>query len=144
AALRRRGAVCGSISLLLRFARDEALRPSAMRVVDTLDASLETLRERIAQLGVQVERRFDGSGEMIGDSEQLRRVFGNLIGNALDAMEEARTPAPALTLPRGGTPPGPGVGGTTRDNGPGIDAETAPRFFEPFFTSRSNGTGLGL
>src|SRR4029453_13114228 len=85
-ALEELGRVERSISHLLRFARDEALRPSAMRVVDTLDASLETLRERIALLGVQVERRFDGSGEMIGDSEQLRRVFGNLIGNALDAM----------------------------------------------------------
>jgi signal transduction histidine kinase len=31
-----------------------------------------------------------------------------------------------------------------RDNGPGIDAATAQKVFEPFFTSRSNGTGLGL
>jgi signal transduction histidine kinase len=143
-ALEELGRVERSISHLLRFARDEALRPSPMRVVDALDASLETLRERIARLGVQVERRFDGPGEMTGDSEQLRRVFGNLIGNALDAMEEAGTPAPALTLATGRNLAGTEVWVSIRDNGPGIDAETATRIFEPFFTSRSNGTGLGL
>jgi len=133
-----------SISHLLRFARDEPFRPRPIRMVDALEASLETLRDRIARLHVQVERRFDGASEMTGDPDQLRRVFGNLIGNALDAMEEARTAAPALTLASGRNLAGTDVWVSIRDNGPGIDAATATRIFEPFFTSRSNGTGLGL
>jgi signal transduction histidine kinase len=133
-----------SIAHLLRYARDEALRPSPMRLTDTLDASLETQRERIARLGVRVERQFDGAGEMAGDPEQLRRVFGNLIGNALNAMEEAHTPAPALTLTTGQSLAGTDVWVSIRDNGPGIEPETAKRIFEPFFTSRADGTGLGL
>jgi signal transduction histidine kinase len=133
-----------SIAHLLRFARDEALRPCPMRLTDVLDASLETQRERIDRLGVRVERQFDGVGEMVGDPEQLRRVFGNLIGNALDAMEEARTAAPSLTLTTGQNLAGSDVWVSIRDNGPGIEPETAKRIFEPFFTSRANGTGLGL
>ncbi len=133
-----------SVSHLLRFARDEALRPAPLRVTDVLDAATETLRERIARLGVRVERRFDGDGAMVGDAEQLRRVFGNVIGNALDAMEDGRTATPTLTLATGRNLAGTDVWVSIRDNGPGMDAETARRIFEPFFTSKPNGTGLGL
>ena len=43
-------------------------------------------------------RRLDTEGRMRGDPEKLRRVLINLIGNALDALEEAGTPAPALSI----------------------------------------------
>src|SRR5262245_48128057 len=133
-----------SITHLLRFARDEALRPCSMQVADAVDSSLGTFRDRIARLGVRVERRFDGDGSMVGDPEQLRRVFGNLIGNALDAMEEAHTAAPTLTVASGRNLAGSDVWVSIKDNGPGMDQEQARRVFEPFFTSKSNGTGLGL
>jgi signal transduction histidine kinase len=143
-ALDELGRVERSISHLLRFARDEPLRLVPMRLVDTLDGSLETLRDRVARLGVKIERRLDGDGDMVGDPEQLRRVFGNLVGNALDAMEEAHTATPTLVLATGRNLAGTDVWVSIRDNGPGIDAATAARVFEPFFTSRANGTGLGL
>src|SRR5262245_23855742 len=109
-----------SISHLLRFARDEPLHPCEMRIGEGLDGSLETLRDRIGRLGVKVERRFDGNGEMVGDPEQLRRVFGNLLGNALDALEEGRTAAPMLTVSTGQNLAGTDVWVSVRDNGPGM------------------------
>jgi signal transduction histidine kinase len=115
-----------------------------MQVTDAVDASLGTFRDRIARLGVRVERRFDGDGGMVGDPEQLRRVFGNLIGNALDAMEEAHIAGPTLTVASGRNLAGSDVWVSIKDNGPGMDEEQARRVFEPFFTSKSNGTGLGL
>jgi signal transduction histidine kinase len=143
-ALDELGRVERSISHLLRFARDEPLRLVPMRLVDALDGSLETLRDRVARLGVTIERRLDGDGDMVGDPEQLRRVFGNLVANALDAMGEAHTASPTLVLATGRNLAGTEVWVSIRDNGPGMDAATAARVFEPFFTSRANGTGLGL
>src|SRR5262249_60608617 len=103
-----------------------------------------TLRERSPRLGGRLERRFDGDGELVGDPDQLRRVFENLVGNALDAMEESHTPAPMLTLATGRNLSGTDVWASVRDNGPGLAPDVAQRIFDPFVTSKSNGTGLGL
>lgn len=143
-ALEELGRVERSIGHLLRFARDEPLHAVPMRLTDVLDRSLDALRDRIGQLGVRVERRFDGDGDMVGDPDQLRRVFGNLLTNALDALEEGRTAAPTLTVAAGRNLAGTEVWASIRDNGPGVASEAAPRLFEPFVTSKANGTGLGL
>jgi signal transduction histidine kinase len=133
-----------SISHLLRFAREEPLRVSEVRLPDLLDAALDTFRERIARRGVRVSRAFDGSGALRGDAEKLRRVAINLIGNALDAMEQAETRAPRLELAAGENLAGSEVWATIRDNGPGVAAEARERIFRPFYTEKANGTGLGL
>jgi signal transduction histidine kinase len=133
-----------SISHLLRFAREEALRVSEVRLPDVLDGALESFRDRIARRGVRVSRAFDGSGTMRGDTEKLRRVAINLIGNALDAMEQAETRDPRLELAAGDNLAGSEVWATIRDNGPGIPAQAKERIFRPFYTEKANGTGLGL
>ncbi len=75
---------------------------------------------------------------VVGNSDQLRQVFLNLILNAIDAMPQAGT----LTVRT--------VAGLTvalvevQDSGVGIPAEIRARLFEPFFTSKPTGTGLGL
>jgi len=133
-----------SISHLLRFAREEELQLSNLRLSEVADSALETFRERIAKLRVIVTRESDGEGVLRGDPEKLRRVLINLIGNALDALEEARTPAPSLALVSGEDLAGRHVWLRVRDNGPGIPPEKLARIFDPFFTSKSSGTGLGL
>ncbi len=133
-----------SISHLLRYAREEEMHPQQMKLVDAAESALESLRERCENAGVKVQRDFDVPGEMVGDAEQLRRVFINLIGNALDAFVEARTTSPVLELAIGENLGGNEVWTRVRDNGPGMDAETQARIFKPFFTSKANGTGLGL
>jgi PAS domain S-box-containing protein len=75
---------------------------------------------------------------VVGNSDQLRQVFLNLILNAIDAMPQAGT----LTVRT--------VAGSTvalvevQDSGVGIPEEIRARLFEPFFTSKPAGTGLGL
>lgn len=133
-----------SISHLLRYAREEEMHPQQMKLVDAAESALEALRERVDGGSVQVRRDFDVPGEMVGDTEQLRRVFINLIGNALDAFAEAKTPAPELQLAIGENLGGNEVWARVRDNGPGMDSDTQTRIFKPFFTSKANGTGLGL
>lgn len=133
-----------SISHLLRYAREEEMHPQQMKLVDAAESALETVRDRLESGRVQVRRDFDVPGSMVGDREQLRRVFINLIGNALDAFAEAKTASPVIELTIGENLGGNEVWARVRDNGPGMDPDTQTRIFKPFFTSKANGTGLGL
>jgi signal transduction histidine kinase len=73
------------------------------------------------------------------DPEHLRQILVNLAGNAVQAMGEGRG---TLTV-KGELQDG-RVSLTVTDTGPGIHREDLPRVFEPFFTRRPAGTGLGL
>lgn len=133
-----------SISHLLRFARDEELQLRPLRIADVLDSALDLLRERIDRLGVQVGRDLDGPVELDGDADKLRRVLLNLLNNALDALEQAKTPAPRIDVALGRNLAGSEVWLRVRDNGPGIEPERLGRIFSPFYTTKAEGTGLGL
>ena len=74
-----------------------------------------------------------------GDPDQLKQVFLNLVTNAVQAMEAT---GGTITISTRAT--GEYVAVSVADNGPGISAEDAPKVFDPFFTKRAEGTGLGL
>ena len=133
-----------SISHLLRYAREEEMHPRQMKLTDAVEGALETMRERIQTANVKVRRDFDVPGDLVGDPEQLRRVFINVIGNALDAFAEAHTADPSLAIGLGENLGGSEIWAKVKDNGPGMDPDTQSRIFKPFFTSKANGTGLGL
>jgi len=133
-----------SVSHLLRFAREEEMGVGDVKLGDVVDSALETFRDRLARSGVALAREQEGDGLLRGDAEHLRRVVINLVGNALDALEESRTPAPRIELALGENLAGREVWLRIRDNGPGIDAESLKKMFSPFYTSKQNGTGLGL
>jgi two-component system sensor histidine kinase HydH len=133
-----------SISHLLRYAREEDLRVRSVRLVDVVEEALDTLRDRIDNSAVEIQRDVDAPGEMDGDQDKLRRVFINLLGNAMDALEDAKTESPRIEISVGESLSGAEVWARVRDNGPGMDAETQLKIFTPFFTSKDTGTGLGL
>jgi len=133
-----------SIAHLLKFAREEELQLADVRLDEIATSALATLRDRIRDLGVRLDTDYDDAGTLSGDAEQLRRVVINLASNALDALREAKTPAPALRVAVGENLAGTEAWLRIRDNGPGIPAEHLPRLFDPFFTSKDGGTGLGL
>ena len=93
---------------------------------------------------MQIETHDESDSAIHGDIEKLRRVFINLIGNALDAFEQSGTPTPQIDIALGRSLAGNEVWVRIRDNGPGMDEATLERAFQPFFTSKANGTGLGL
>ena len=73
----------------------------------------------------------------------LQQIVHNLVVNALQALEQV--PAAERRLELHLTAPTPGqVQLTVRDHGPGIPPEARERLFEPFFTTRAGGLGLGL
>jgi signal transduction histidine kinase len=133
-----------SISHLLRYAREEEMQVRSLRLAEVVESALDTLRERIEKTKVTLTRDLASDGEMEGDADKLRRVAINLVGNALDALEEANTPSPRIEVSLGENLAGNEVWLRVRDNGPGFDEETQKKIFRPFFTSKANGTGLGL
>jgi signal transduction histidine kinase len=133
-----------SVSHLLRFAREEEMGIGDVRMADVIDSALETFRERVARGGIELVRNLAGDGRLRGDAEQLRRVIINLVGNAIDALDESRTEKPRVEITMGENLAGSHVWVRVKDNGPGVDPEALQKMWSPFYTSKPNGTGLGL
>jgi signal transduction histidine kinase len=80
---------------------------------------------------------------VLAEPVALQQIVHNLVVNALQALEQVPTAERRLELHL--TAPTPGqVQLTVRDHGPGIPPEARARLFEPFFTTRAGGLGLGL
>jgi C4-dicarboxylate-specific signal transduction histidine kinase len=76
------------------------------------------------------------------DRVQLQQVLVNLITNAIDAMAEKKWPR-ILRIESAAQEPG-GVLISVADTGKGIDPKIVDRIFNPLFTTKSNGMGMGL
>ncbi len=125
--------------------RDYARLPVAE--LKTLD--LNALVQDVMQLygnenaAVPVRAELDANCPAIqGDAQQLRQVVHNLLQNAQDATEGCSDPVVSIAtqwVPTSGR-----VRLVVRDNGPGFPAKILKRAFEPYVTTKSRGTGLGL
>jgi len=133
-----------SVSHLLRFAREQDPGLSLLDMADVVESALESFRDRAERIGIAIDSQIDCAGSMVGDAEQLRRVLINLVGNAVDALDESVTARPRVEVRMGENLAGTEVWVRIKDNGPGIDSENLSQLFDPFYTSRVNGTGLGL
>jgi len=76
------------------------------------------------------------------DPVALEQIVHNLMANALQALAQVPTPERRLTIEARAS--GQRVVLTVRDSGPGIAPDALPHLFEPFFTTREGGLGLGL
>jgi signal transduction histidine kinase len=133
-----------SVAHLLRYAREEDIHMTDVRLADVVESAIETFRDRLASSHVALSQDVSTVSTLRGDPEKLRRVLINLLGNALDALEESGTAKPCIEVMAGENLAGTECWVRVRDNGPGIDAETLRKIFSPFYTSKSAGTGLGL
>ena len=133
-----------SISHLLRYARDEEIRFEPFEMAEIVESTIDSFRDRIDLLSVELELQLDTPGQMLGDAERMRRVLVNLVGNALDALEQSDTPVPRLQIEAGENLAGTEVWVRVRDNGPGIHPDVVDNIFDPFFSTKEKGTGLGL
>lgn len=92
--------------------------------------------------GVKVTRELPGDTLVLGDEAAIIGVLINLFSNAALAMHKAGTVSPQVHVTAQWHDARLHV--NVRDNGPGIAAENLARVFEPFFTTREVGQGLGL
>jgi PAS domain S-box-containing protein len=94
------------------------------------------------QISVQVEL-ISEIPQVLADRLQLQQVVGNLVANAIEAMDTVTDRARTLWV-RSAIDESNGVLIMVEDSGPGIDSENVERIFHPFFTTKSEGTGMGL
>ncbi len=113
-----------------------ALRPASLR--DLVDSAAEALGAKAATRRVTIESRADLAGEAVVDPDQLRQAVDNLLRNAIEASPEGATVR--IVARRDGSHHVIEV----RDEGPGIPADVLPKIFDLYFTTKADGTGVGL
>lgn len=129
------------ISHLLKYAKEEDYQFEPTRLADVVDASLTQMRAKLDGSGVRVARHYIGGPTVFGDPEKLRQVFSNILDNAADALQSlAEGRRIDLFVENGGRQATVRI----RDNGAGIPAERIDRIFNPFYTTKEKGTGLGM
>ncbi len=97
-----------------------------------------TIRE-FKKKGVYIELQADqGEALVLGEKEKLKQVFLNIINNAKEAIEDNGKIMIKVALKAGR------VEISFSDNGPGIPQDVQEKIFEPFYTTKKKGTGLGL
>ncbi|WP_223290479.1 sensor histidine kinase [Nitratidesulfovibrio sp. SRB-5] len=159
---------------LLFFGKGLDPRPGPVRMADLLGEALRLLADRAADLGVAVRLDVPPDTPLlVAPPVELRQVFVHVAENALDAVEYAQPPlaqrelavtvrvefplsassappesAASASPSSGPSPSSPPSGGEMciafHDTGHGIASEVLPHVFEPFFSTRPVGRGMGL
>jgi len=134
----------------LRFYRQSTL-PLRANMAELVDSVLNLYQGRLNTQNIQVEREFDRTMDLFCFGGEIRQVFANLVGNAIDAMGiggrlvvRARR-SRNWRNPDWKNPENSGVRFCVADTGSGMDQAVQKRVFEAFFTTKDEtGTGLGL
>jgi PAS domain S-box-containing protein len=129
----------------LRFYRQNTL-PARATMSELLDSVLSLYQGRVNSLNLRVERDYDPEMDLFCFAGEIRQVFANLVGNAIDAAGEgARLTVRVRRSRNWKNPKEAGVRFAVADAGSGMEPEVQQRIFEAFFTTKYvTGTGLGL
>jgi two-component system cell cycle sensor histidine kinase/response regulator CckA len=125
---------------LLAYARQGKYAPAVTPVKSMIADTVSALRASLpadVELSVGVD---EGVPHVFADAAQMRQVLTGLCLNAAEAMPDGGT----ISVVGRREKEGPRVVLEVSDTGPGIDGETMARIFEPFFSTKSAGRGMGL
>ncbi len=132
------------IGEFLEFARPSEPRFERLDLGQLVREKIEAWRcdPRVVDAGFEIDLRLPDAGDthLLGDAYGLASVVWNLLVNAQQAALEGDTPRIRITLHAGD----PFLELLVEDSGPGVPVEDRPHLFEPFYTTRSGGSGLGL
>jgi signal transduction histidine kinase len=120
-------------------------RKDAVAIDDAILEVIALTRTEAANNSVSVRTQFaEGLPPVRGDRVQLQQVMLNLIVNAIQAMSGIGEGARELQISIEVVPSEGGVRVGVRDTGPGLNPESLLRLFEPFYTTKPEGMGMGL
>ncbi|HLK33514.1 MAG TPA: ATP-binding protein [Terriglobales bacterium] len=132
------------VARFLDFARPSRLQLRPASATALADHALESVRVQFPASTVVVERCYaDDLPQILADEQLCEQVFVNLICNAYEAMNNAGGKL-KVSIARESAENVPGVAVEIQDSGPGVPADIREQIFNPFFTSKENGVGLGL
>ena len=128
---------------LLTATRPRLLTLGPVSVADVASRALRTLAPTVPEGKVQIRLEdADNWPKVLADTDQLLQVMLNLVQNAVQAIDDRGEVV--IRARAVGNPPGSRVEIVVEDDGAGIEAEHVAHLFEPFYTTRPKGTGLGL
>jgi len=126
------------VQQLLDFSKPFPPKFQPVHISELLDETLEFLNNEFIERRIEVTKNYDGVSTIQGDPQQLKQVFLNLFLNSMQAMNGngrliVKTEQFESSLRV-----------TIQDNGSGVSQESLEHLFEPFYTTKPSGTGLGL
>jgi signal transduction histidine kinase len=139
---------------MMELARPASVHREPASLNDILSQVLELFESQVDTQGIKISREYDLDLPFcMADRKRLHRCFSNLVSNAFQAMPSGgeltvRTRRiPAMIFPDAGLPdprPEPAIQITIADTGQGISADRLSRIFDPFYTTKEKGLGLGM
>jgi signal transduction histidine kinase len=127
----------GKVQQFLEFARPPALDRHVVELTPWLGAIVTAVKPLAESRGITLDVDTDGGAALL-DPEQLRQAVDNLLLNAIEATPEGgRVSVRAAVAARDWTI-------EVRDTGAGMDPADVPRIFDLYYTTKTNGTGVGL
>lgn len=130
--------ISGIVSRLLDFARPAAPQLAPLDLSVVINEVLTLVGKQLEHSHVEVITSLQATHRIFGSADQLKQVLLNLIVNAIDAMPKGGQ-LTIHTSERDGT-----VIWQVRDTGMGIPPDKIMQVFDPFYTTKAEGTGLGL
>ncbi len=128
---------------LLDFTRVSELNLARFSLGQILDESIKTLADTLELKKVVLEKNYkEGLPQVLVDADKLKQVFLNILRNAFEAVEEKGKINISLSLLK--EQEGSKIRVFISDNGCGIPEENRETIFEPFYTTKASGIGLGL
>jgi signal transduction histidine kinase len=129
------------IQELLEFSKGREPTKAPTNINDIIDKTLNILENEFLLNRIEVVRSLAPElPDIMADGSQMEQVFVNLLLNAVQAVPEGGT----IQVKSGLNEPESCVRIEVKDNGPGIGRKEQNKIFEPFFSTKPNGTGLGL
>jgi two-component system NtrC family sensor kinase len=132
------------VSNLLAFSRHSKMEFGSIRLKTLIEKTLFLNANLLKLHSVRVEEELDPNlPDLMGSEDRLQQVFMNLISNAVEAMESGGSGG-VLRVKTGYLPRQDRVAISFSDTGIGIPPENLPKLFEPFFSTKKKGKGVGL
>ncbi|MGB9643008.1 MAG: ATP-binding protein [Candidatus Ratteibacteria bacterium] len=130
----------GLVEQLLVFARPRPVKKEKTDLVSIIESTITLIKAQAKFDGISFIQQYEKKEiEIIADSEKLKQALWNILLNSAEAMEENKGTIKVQLLNDNEN-----VVLTIQDNGCGIPEENLNKIFDPLFTTKPNGTGLGL
>jgi signal transduction histidine kinase len=126
------------VQQFLEYARPPRLAPETIDLGALVRDVAERARSLAAAHGARLEVEASGAGTAVVDPGQLRQAIDNLVRNAVEATPEGARVLLVARRENGGHAV------EVRDSGRGIEPDHLPRIFDLYFTTKPDGTGIGL
>ncbi len=120
------------------FAKMPSAHDEQVNLIPIIETTIDLYHEELSQL--TLKDNCDGVANLLADKDQLSRVFNNLVKNAIQAIPEDREGEVEVEISKDNE----AILILIADNGVGISEEKKDKIFEPNFTTKTTGMGLGL